>query len=117
MPAGIQYYSKGPVIPVFVKPQGNSKSNKLFFRTSETAQKEGRWLAEKHTPSKAVAIMTSQLGGEVNIKGAGSVVRDQMQVKNFRRKSTAKEDNAYATNYRHILGSNFIITYVGDAGR
>ena len=94
MLAMIQYYFKGPVIPVFVKPHGNSKSNKPFFRTSETVQKEGRLLAEKHTPSKAVAIMTSQLGGEVNIKGAGSVVRDQMQVKNFRRKSTTKEDNA-----------------------
>ena len=92
----VQYYFKGPVIPVFVKPHGNSKSKRPYFRTSDTAKKQGKVLASEHTPSKAVALMTSQYGGEINIKGAGSVIRDEMQVKNFRRSlATPKDNNAF----------------------
>jgi hypothetical protein len=45
----VQYYFKGPVIPVMVKPHGNSSRSKLFFRTSETAKDEVRQLTASHT--------------------------------------------------------------------
>ncbi len=91
----VHYYFIGPVIPVLVKPHGNSRHNKPFFRTTETAKEECRELAAKHTPSEAVMIMTSERGGEVHLQGAGSVARDQQQIKNFRRSGTSsKGDNA-----------------------
>ena len=86
----VQYYFKGPVIPVMVKPHGNSSRAKPFFRTSETAKDEVRQLATSHTPSHAIGVMTAQHGGEVHITGSSTVARDQMQVKNFRRTSTSK---------------------------
>ena len=39
-------------------------------------------------------IMTSERGGEVHLQGAGSVARDQQQIKNFRRSSHSRDDNA-----------------------
>lgn len=42
-------------------------------------------------------IMTKDHGGEVNLQGAGSVARDQQQIKNFRRSSHSKGDNALHT--------------------
>lgn len=89
----IQYYFRGPVIPVLIKPHGNSRSNKPFFRTTETAKEECCWLSSKHMPSEAVMIMTSDQG-EFHLQGAGSVVRDQQQVKNFRRSKHSENDNA-----------------------
>lgn len=81
--AMVQYYFKGPVIPVLVKPHGNSSQGKPFFRTSESAKDEVRQLATEHTPSQAISVMTAQHGGELNIVGSSSVARDQMQVKTF----------------------------------
>ena len=92
--AMVQYYFKGPVIPVMVKPHGNSSRAKPFFRTSETAKDEVRQLATSHTASQAIGVMTAQRGGEVHITGSSTVARDQMQVKNFRRTSTSKGNNA-----------------------
>ncbi len=92
--AMVQYYFQGPIIPVLVKPHGNSICNKPFFRTTETAKEECRQLATKHSPSEVVSIMTGERGGEVHLQGAGSVARDQMQIKNFRRTSTSRSDNA-----------------------
>jgi hypothetical protein len=92
--AMVQYYFKGPVIPVMVKPHGNSSRSKPFFRTSETAKDEVRQLAASHTPSQAISVMTAQHGGEVHITGSSTVARDQMQVKNFRRTSGSKDTNA-----------------------
>ena len=94
MYAMVQYYFDGPVIPVMVKPHGSSKSSKPFFRTATTVKKECKELAKEHTPSQTIMIMTAQQGGEVHIQGAGSVARDEMQIKNFRRRSITKEDNA-----------------------
>ena len=90
----VQYYFKGPVIPVMVKPHGNSSQSKPFFRTSETAKDEVRQLAASHTPSQAISVMTAQHGGEVHITGSSTVARDQMQVKIFRRTSASKDNNA-----------------------
>ena len=39
-------------------------------------------------------IMTDCCGGEGNLQGAGSVARDQQQIKNFRRLAHSKGDNA-----------------------
>jgi hypothetical protein len=39
-------------------------------------------------------IMTSERGGEVRLQGAGSVARDQQQIKNFCRSSHSRNDNA-----------------------
>ena len=96
----VQYYFQGPVIPVLVKPHGNSLRNKPFFQTAETAKEECRRLATKHTPSEVVMIMTSERGGEVHLQGAGSVARDQQQVKNFRRSSHSRSDNAFVRNVK-----------------
>ncbi len=92
--AMVQYYFKGAVVPVMVKPHGNCRENRPFFRTTETAKDEIRDLASKHTPSQAISIMTFQHGGEVHIAGAGTVARDQTQMKNFRRTSSSKDNNA-----------------------
>ena len=37
---------------------------------------------------------SSKRGGEVHLQGAGAVARDQQQIKNFRRSSHSKGDNA-----------------------
>ena len=94
MYAMVQYYFQGPVIPLLVKPHGNAISNVPFFRTAESTKKECRQLASKHTPSEAVMIMTDCCGGEVNLQGAGSVAPDQQQIKNFRRSTHSKGNNA-----------------------
>ena len=85
------------VIPVMVKPHGNSSRSKPFFRTSETAKDEVQQLAASHTPSQAISVMTAQYGGEVHITGSSTVARDQMQVKHFCRTSTSKHTNALHT--------------------
>ena len=89
--AMLQNYFQGPVIQVIVKPHGNSSCNKPIFHTSK---EECQCLALQHTPSEAVAIMTNDCGGEVHVQGAGLVGHDQVHIKNFQRKSTAKEENA-----------------------
>ena len=66
----------------------------LFFRTTATAKKECQELAKENTPSEAVRIMTAQQGGEVHVQGAGSVAHDEMQIKNFRRQSVDKGNDA-----------------------
>ena len=57
--AMVQYYLNGPVIP-----HGNSSHSKAFFRTKETTKQECKQIANDHTPSQAVMIMTNQCGGK-----------------------------------------------------
>ena len=71
--AMVQYYFKGPVIPVMVKPHGNSSRSKPFFRTSDAAKDEVRQLAASHTLPQAISVMTAQHGGEVHITGSSTV--------------------------------------------
>jgi len=95
--AKLQNYFQGPVIQVTVKSHGNSSHNKPIFHTSK---EECQCLALQHTPSEAVAILINDCDGEVHVQGAGSVGHDQMHIKNFQRKSTAKEGNALHPAFR-----------------
>ena len=81
----VQYYFDGPVLDVKIKPHGNSKLSKPFFRTSETTKEHLKQLSSSRMPSEVVSLATSEQGGEVYAKSASCLPRDSTQIKNFRR--------------------------------
>ena len=68
----VQYIFDGPEREVKIKPHGNSKGNKPYFRTSSTVKERIHQLAKHHKPKAAVDILTKEQGGELQARGAAS---------------------------------------------
>ncbi len=70
----VQYLVDGPEIEVKVKPHGNSKQSRPFFRTLDTTHKRIRQVATTHMPKEAVNILTKEQG-ELLARSAASLPR------------------------------------------
>jgi len=78
---------------VQLKPHGNSKSSMPFFRTSTSAKKLHRELASKSMPKDVVHQATQLQGGELEVRGIGSLPRNRQQIANYRRGDNKKDEN------------------------
>ena len=85
----VQYMFDGPEIDIKVKPHGNSKTATLFFTT---AKKTREHIQELATPKHVIQAVTSEQGGEINVRGAVFLPRNRQQVANFRRTIAKPED-------------------------
>jgi hypothetical protein len=88
----VQYIFDGPEIEVMIKPHGNSKSDRPFFRTSSTTGKHIQELSKQTKPKEVVEILTKEQGGVTNLQSYGMVPRDRKQVVNARFKGKERRD-------------------------
>ena len=73
-----------------IKPHGNSRNARPYFRTSESHLKE---VSAVQKPKEAINTLMMKQGGEVNVRGAGCVPRDGRQVSYYREKKQNKDTN------------------------
>ena len=59
----IQYLFDGPEVDIKIKPHGNSKGNRSFFRTAASTKKHIQQLASSSTPKAVVSELTKGSGG------------------------------------------------------
>lgn len=84
---------EGPEIQVQVKPHGNAKGSTPYFRTSDSTREQMLTVAAKHTPKLAIATMTKQQGGEMNVRSVSCLPRNREQISNIRRSTSSKDEN------------------------
>lgn len=82
----VQYHFTGEEHEVLVRPYGNSKRSEAYIRTMPSTFNELTEIASKKTPKPAVHFVSSQRGGVVGTSSAGSLPRNERQVKDIRRK-------------------------------
>ena len=83
----IQYLFEGPEIDVKIKPHGNSKGDRSFFRTATSTKKRIQQLASSSTPKAVVSELTRERG-EFEARGIALLPRDCRQVSYVRQKQT-----------------------------
>ena len=64
----VQYMFDGPEMDIKVKPHGNSKTATPFFTTAKKTREHIQEFATKSTPKHVVQAVTSEQGGEINVK-------------------------------------------------
>ena len=79
--AMVQYLLEGPQVEIKIKPHGNSKHDRPYFRTPESTKRRIRKVASSHTPKDAVNILTTEQGGELQASSAASLPRSRRQIK------------------------------------
>ena len=89
----VQYLLNGPEVEIKIKPHGNSKQHRPFFRTSESTKKRIKDVASSRTPKEAINLLTMEQGGELQAKGAASLPRDRRQIKYARDHKQSKDPN------------------------
>ena len=89
----VQYLFDGPEVEVKIKPHGNTKGDKPFFRTSSSTKVRVQEIGSSHTPKDAVSILTREQGGEICARGAASLPRDRQQIGYARAKKKARDPN------------------------
>ena len=96
----IQYLFEGPEIDIKIKPHGNSKGDRSFFRTATLTKKRIQQLASSHTPKAVLSELTRKKGGEIEARGIALLPRDCRQVSYARQKQTTIPVTHYtATHY------------------
>ena len=55
----------GPELEIKIKPHGNSKQDRPFFRTSATTKEHLKKVASENPPKQAIDILTKEQGGEL----------------------------------------------------
>ena len=89
----VQYWFYGPPVKLMIKPHGNSRTNKPFFVTAESAKKRHCEIASANKPSSAIRIATEECGGELQARGMSHLPRNLQQMKNYRRSGQCKDTN------------------------
>ena len=84
----IQYLFHGPEKDVRIKPNGNAKTDKPFFRVSKSTQECISQVASTHKPMHAVNLLTNEQGGELEAKNLAHLPRDRQQISYARQKKT-----------------------------
>ena len=82
----VQYHFTGDEHEVLVRPHGNSKRSESYIRTMPSTLKELTEVASEKTPKPAVHSISSHRGDVIGASSAGSLPRNERQVKNIRRK-------------------------------
>ena len=70
----MQYIFNGPECEIKIKPHGNSKQDRPFFRTSSTTKEHIKKVASKHTPKEAMVILIREQGGVESLKHTQQLV-------------------------------------------
>ena len=89
----VQYLLDGPQVEIKIKPHGNSKQSRPYFRTSESTKCHIKKVASSHTPKDAVSILTTEQGGELQASSAASLPRSRCQIKYARHHQHNKDCN------------------------
>ena len=89
----VQYIFEGPEMNVSAKPHGNSKDSQPFFRTTHSTQQQIKQLSESCAPKKVVEKVTTEKGGDIEVRSAAFLPHDKQQVKIFRRGFAKDHDN------------------------
>ena len=84
----IQYLFEGPDIDIKIKPHGNSKEDRPFFRTAASTKERIKHLSSLSTPTAVISKLTKEKGGEIEARGIGTLPRDRRQVSYARQKQT-----------------------------
>lgn len=71
---------------MLVRPNGNFKRSEGYIQTMPSTLKELTEVASEKTPKTAVHAISSQCVGVIGASSAGSLPRNERQVKNIRRK-------------------------------
>ena len=87
----VQYVFEDVEREVKVKPHGNSKGNKPYYRTSETTKQRLQQLADSNSPKEVFHQSLEESGGILHLKSAGGHARDLKQVKNIKQKNQRNE--------------------------
>ena len=80
---------------VKVKPHGNSKTTKPFYRTSEKTKQRLQELADTYSPKDVFHKSLEESGGILNLKSAGGHARDVKQIKNIKQKHQEKQGDDF----------------------
>lgn len=83
----MQYFFDDAEREVKVKPHGNSKGSRPYYRTSQTTMERLQQLAESHSPKEVFHQTLEESGGIMQIKSAGGHARDLKQVTNIKQKN------------------------------
>ena len=76
----LQYWFDGPVVPIKVKPHGNSQSSRPYFRTAESAKRRHKEISASKLPKEALHLATKECGGELEAKGMCALPRNLQQL-------------------------------------
>ena len=91
----VQYVFDGVEREVKVKPHGNSKSQKPYYRTSDTTKQRLLQLSETYSPKEVFHQSLEESGGILQLKSAGGHARDLKQIKNMKLKKQRNEDDEF----------------------
>ena len=91
----VQYFFDDAEREVKVKPHGNSKGSRPYYRTSQTTMERLQQLAESHSPKEVFHQTLEESGGIMQIKSAGGHARDLKQVTNIKQKSRQTEGDEF----------------------
>lgn len=87
----LQYWFDGPIVPIAIKPHGNSHSSQPYFRTAESARKRHKEILASKLPKEALYLATQECGGELEAKGMCAQPRNIQQLRNYRRSGESKQ--------------------------
>ena len=90
-----QYVFDGVELEVKVKPHGNTKSQRPYYRTSDTTKQRLLQLSETYSPKEVFHHSLEEKGGILQLKSAGGHARDFKQIKNITQKKQQNEDDAF----------------------
>ena len=76
-----------------IKPHGNSKHARPYFRTSESTKKCLQEIAATQKPRETINALMMEKGGEVYARGAAYVPRDSRQISYLHDKKCTKDPN------------------------
>ena len=91
----VQYVFDGVEREVKVKPHGNTKSQRPYYRTSDTTKQRLLQLSETYSPKEVFHRSLEEKGGILQLKSAGGHARDLKQIKNIKQKKQQNEDDEF----------------------
>ena len=86
----VQYYFHGDEHAILICPHGNSKKSHPYVHTMPSTLEKLSTAATEKTPKPAVHTVSSQVGGVLGASSAGSLPRNERQVKDICQKTVAK---------------------------
>ena len=79
----VQYVLSSELLDI--KPHGNSKTQEPYFRTSVSTMKSLKTNIKNASPKETLEKVSTERGGEMSAKSAGSLPRNRQQVYNIKR--------------------------------
>ena len=84
-------FSGVPEHTVLVRPHGNSKEDKLFYRTMKSTMQQVATNLSTHTPKHAVSKVFNDKGGLIQASSVGQLPRDRNQAYYLKHKMREKD--------------------------